>query len=324
MFFGQHRGWSVLSLSCYTLLAGLVASTPSARAASIYIESSGTTLYGVDSDTGASSLIGSYGVTGVLAQAFSPNGTLYAIFNAGSALAHLATVDIHTGAATPIGSSAGVPLEAMAFAPDGTLYAGNFNTNNLYTINVSTGAATLVGALGFTGIMDMAWDPANSTMYAIASLCAGSSLYSINLATAAGTLVTGIASDNCLMALAVDSANRLLATDFGTASPLFQIDPANGNLTNLGNTRLVSTMGAAAAPAPEPSSILLFVTGLIGLARAGRGRFESRYRRGDSIAVPKSRAIRPHSVEIPNTFRDAAQTLDRAFVEGFAAFRDER
>ena len=266
MFFGQHRGGSVLTLACYALLAGLVASTPSAEAAAIYIESRGTTLYVIDSNTGASSLVGSYGVTGVLAQAFSPDGTLYAIFSAGSASAHLATVDIHTGAATPIGSAAGVPLEAMAFTPDGTLYGANFNTNNLYTINVSTGAATLVGALGFTGIMDMAWDPANNTMYAIASLCAGSSLYSINLATAAGTLVTGISSDNCLMALTVDSANRLLTTDFATASPLFQIDPATGNLTNLGNTGLVSTMGAAAAPVPEPSSVLLFVAGWIGLA----------------------------------------------------------
>src|SRR5690348_6800145 len=126
MFFGQHRGWSVLTLACYTLLSALVAGAPSAQAAPIYIESRGTTLYVVDSNTGASSLVGSYGVTGVLAQAFSPDGTLYAIYNAGSASAHLATVDLHTGAATPIGSAAGVPLEAMAFTPDGTLYTGNF------------------------------------------------------------------------------------------------------------------------------------------------------------------------------------------------------
>ncbi len=256
-----------------TLLAILAGSVRSAHATPIYIESRGTTEFVVDSNTGASTLVGSFGVSGVLAQTFSPDGTLYAIYNAGNAaLAHLATVNLQTGAATPVGSAAGVPLEAMAFGPDGTLYAGNFNTNNLYKVNLSTGVATIVGPLGFSWIMDMAWDSANNTMYAIAAppTCTGSSLYSINLSTGSGSLVTTIPQDNCLMALAVDSENRLLATDFMMASPLFQIDPLTGNLTNLGNTGLIGTMGAAAAPVPEPASVLLFGSGVLGLAHIVR------------------------------------------------------
>src|SRR5262245_52156299 len=169
MFSEQHRRWSVLILACFILLAGLLASS-SAQATPIYIESRGTMLSVINSDTGASTLVGPYGLAGVLSQAFSPDGTLYAFFRGGNAsLAQLARVDLNTGHATPIGAPAGVQVEAMAFGPDGTLYAGNFNTNNLYKINVATGAATLVGPLGFDGIMDMAWDSANSTMYAIAS-----------------------------------------------------------------------------------------------------------------------------------------------------------
>lgn len=234
-----------------------------AWADSIYIESGGNKLYVVDSNTGASTFIGPYALP-VVAQAFSPNGTLYAITRGGNTtLAQLATVNLTTGAQTLVGSPTGVQTEAMAFTPDGTLYAANFNTNNLYTLNPSTGAATLVGALGFTGIMDLAWDPANSTMYAVASLCNGSSLYSINLSSGAGTLVTPVAN-SCLMSLAIDSSNRLLTTDFANPnSPLYQIDVATGNLTSLGNTGLGSTMGATAAPVPEPATLTLLASGIL-------------------------------------------------------------
>jgi Tol biopolymer transport system component len=223
----------------------------SATADNIYVESKGTTLYVVDSNTGASTLIGPYGKVGVLSQAFSPSGTLYAVSRGGSAaLAQLLTVDLNTGAATVIGNT-GVQVEALAFTPDGTLYAANFNTNDLYTLDLSTGAATFVGHLGFSGIMDMAWDPANSTMYAVASLCNGSQLYSINLASGAGTWVTDL-DNTCLMTLAIDSSNRLLTTDFSDPnSPLYQIDRNTGSLTSLGFTGLVSTMGAAAKPEPS-------------------------------------------------------------------------
>lgn len=262
-------GWETwLKIFGLTVLGCMFLRGSLAVADTIYIESGGTKLFKIDSTNGTSTLVGSYGVTGVLAQAFSPNGTLYAIFKAGSTSAQLATVNTNTGVATPIGAPAGVPLEAMAFTPDGTLYAGNFNTNSLYTVNPTTGSATLVGNLGlgnlgFAGIMDMAWDPANSTMYAIASGCNGSALYSIDLQTGHGTLDATIASDNCLMALAIDSSNRLLATSFNPNSPLYQIDPSTGNLANLGSTGLASTMGAAAAPTPEPVTALTLGSSLL-------------------------------------------------------------
>jgi hypothetical protein len=251
-------------------------SARSLRATPIYIESRGTTLDIIDSNTGASQAIGPYGVTGVLAQAFGRDGVLYAMFNAGSPSAHLATVNTQTGAATPIGAATGVALQAMAFGPDGTLYAGSFTTNNLYRVDLSTGAPTLVGSLGFNWIMDLAFDAANDTMYAIAAppSCAGSSFYSINLATGAGSLISDVPADNCLMALAADSSGRLFTTGFMTGS-LYEIDPGTGITSPIGDTGLFSTMGAAIAPVPEPASILLFGSGLAGLAHIVRRKRRS-------------------------------------------------
>jgi len=267
----RTRQWRVLSLVCLTLLVMFAGFATSVEATPIYIESRGTTLDVIDSNTGASSVIGPYGVAGVLAQAFGPDGVLYAMFNAGSPNAHLATVNTQTGAATPIGAATGVALQAMAFGPNGTLYAGSFTTNNLYKINLSTGAPTLIGSLGFNWIMDLAFDSANQTMYAIAAPpnCTGSSFYSVNLGTGNGSLISNVPADDCLMALAADSSGRLFTTGFMTGT-LYQIDALTGNTINIGNTGVFSTMGAAINPVPEPASILLFSSGVMGLARIVR------------------------------------------------------
>jgi hypothetical protein len=235
----------------------------SARAGSIYITgNNGANLFVVDSSNGASTFVGNFGFT-ILADAFKPDGTLYGMI-AGRSGGQLATVNAFTGAATPIGSATGISnLDAIAFTPTGALYAASFATDSLYTVNLSTGAANVVGKLGFTGVMDLAWDSGNSTMYAIESFGTGSALYSLNLSTGAGTLVTATPSNGCLMGLAIDSANRFLATDYCSASsPLFQINTTTGALTNLGNTGIANSMGGDVAPIPEPLTGLTLASGL--------------------------------------------------------------
>jgi hypothetical protein len=236
----------------------------SARADSIYITgNNGASLFVVASSNGSTTFVGNFGFT-VLADAFKPDGTLYGMIDTGSSGGQLATVNTLTGATTPIGSPTGISnLDAIAFTPTGTLYAASFATNSLYTVNPSTGVASLVGNLGFTGVMDLAWDSRNSTMYAIESLGAGSALYSLNLSTGAGTFVTATPGDGCLMGLAIDSANRFLATDYcSNSSPLFQINTTTGALTNLGNTGIANSMGGDVAPIPEPMTVLTLGSGL--------------------------------------------------------------
>lgn len=247
----------------------------SARAGAVYVTGNGGTgLFRVDSSTGASTFIGNFGFKGVLTDSFDSKGNLYVIIKGGSTASQLATVNLLTGAATPIGSATGIAgLVAMEFAPDGTLYAASLGTNDLYTVSLTTGFVTDIGGLGFINVMDLAWDPFNSTMYAIASSGApgtASFLYSLNLGTGAGTLVTTISGNDCLMGLTIDFADQFLATDHcDPNSPLYQIDTTNGALTNLGNTGISLSMGAA-TQTPEPATILLLGFGLLALAFFGR------------------------------------------------------
>lgn len=220
----------------------------------------GQNLYTVDSNTGAGALVGNFGQSDTYTLAFSQNGTLYGISN-GFSNGTLVTIDRATGHATTVGVSTGVGnMMSLAFAQDGTLYAGSWSNNNLYTINASTGAASLVGNLGFGGIMDLDFD-SQGNLYALSD-----ALYRVDRVTGHGTLVSNLAN-TCLMGMAIDAADRFLATDYcSNNSPLYQVNTSNGALTNLGASGIGRLMGGAIAPVnvPEPGTVVL-----LGLAIAG-------------------------------------------------------
>lgn len=216
------------------LLAGLLfAGAEVAQAQTIYGSGNdGTNLLAINTSTGGTTVIGSFGYGASYGTAFGPDGTLYTLvdsYNSG----RLATVNLSTGAATPVGPATGIAdLMAMDFAPDGTLYAGSWATNSLYKINPSTGVATLVGT-SLAGVMDFAFNPAG-VLYATDS----TSLYTINLLTGAATLVAALSgTDGQNMGIAFDAAGNLFGTSYNTTnSQLWSINSSTGVATLVGYT----------------------------------------------------------------------------------------
>lgn len=145
----------------------------------------GSQLIQINTTTGAGTLIGNHG-TGCNALDADNAGNLYALSS------NLYLINKTTAAATLIGplgsglSSAG----DLAFDASGNLYA-SFTNGNLGRVNVSTGAGVNVGPFGFSAVWGLDW--CDGILYAIT---ASGQLLNVNPSTGAGTLLfnTGISN----------------------------------------------------------------------------------------------------------------------------------
>jgi WD40 repeat protein len=224
----------------------------------------GTQLWTIDTVTGAGTLVGATGTTATFGAAFAPDGSLYTVTDSYSTAGKVGRFNLTTGAVTSVtGAAVGVPdLMVLEFASDGTFYAASWGTNSLYTINLTTGLPTLVGALGFSGIMDLAFD-SSGDLWAVA----GGSLFEVDTSTGAGTFVTSIGL-GCSMGIAFDSSDNLFATDYCAAdSGLFRINTVTGAATLIGLTGISAPHGGdvLGASVPEPSTLLMLSVAGVGL-----------------------------------------------------------
>lgn len=223
-----------------------------------------STLYSIDAQTQVATSIGVAAYLEGLA--ISPTGQLYGTDTSGV----LYSVDKTTGAATAIGNTGRGNIEALDFA-GGILIGADFtSTPTLFSIDLSTGASTtLVTAGTLTGsTRAMAAVDANTVL--IAADGAPNSLYSVNLTTGATSLLGTMTMTGQF--LAMDFASNGVLYGFGNAGEVWEINPANGALTLLGNTGSQFWLDATTLAIPEPSTWLLLGTGLLSLVVTLRRR----------------------------------------------------
>ena len=219
-------------------------------------------LYTLDKATGAATLIGPIGFSGVSALAVLNDGRLVGSATDGTS-SFLIDIDRATGAGTLIGTTGGASgsscerVGGLAYDPvTDTLWgmgercSGSFSLDTLLVIDTTTGAGAEVapGAHGSGFFLGTAWDPSTSTLY---SNDGSLGLFTIDPATSAETLIGGPGSSN---GMAIDGTG----TAYGTtnANDLITIDLATGSETVVGNTGLTGLDGLvfdvdASTGAPE-------------------------------------------------------------------------
>jgi hypothetical protein len=201
----------------------------------------------------------------------------------------LGTVDPATGAATRLGPDDGPQIGALAFTPDGTLYGhGDPYPDQLYQIDDATGVATPIGR-PTTRMAGMDTD-ASGTLFGV-SLDSPSRLVIIDPTDGTRTNVGAVNFDFSpgLLpgSIVFDAAGNLIGSAFSfqitRPSFLFDIDPTNGNVSNVRELpRGVAPQGMALVPPIDldikPRSdvnfINLFSRGVIPVAILGSDTFD--------------------------------------------------
>lgn len=146
------------------------------------------------------------------------------------------TINPATGAAT-LHTPAVFPNNAngLAFDPaNNRLFVTELNTNALSSFNIGTGQAAFIATMtGTSEIEGLGYDPATQTLY---GLSAGTlkSIVRINTTTGAATVVATLTPSDTWRGLDFDQSSGMLYATAVGISQLTRINPANGQVTNLG------------------------------------------------------------------------------------------
>jgi hypothetical protein len=260
-----------MRLLMLTLALALLCAAP-ALADELYVGTDTGAFLLYNTLTGDASQIGALhlGNQTVVPYGFSYIGTtIYMVDGQPAPNTNLYSVDTSSGALTLIGALGTTNgFSGIASQGNAPLYAMDFT--NLYTVDAGTGHTTTVGPLGFPCCSNwgMSFAPDGHLYIDANSDGTDAYLYRIDLITGHGTRI-GDATPGVNMLVSADGTFYAVDAGFGW----YYVDTNTGFFTYIRDTpnefgRFFAA--AEALPTPEPASLLLMGTAVLGLARRFR------------------------------------------------------
>ena len=224
------------------------------------INDSDNSLYAINPNTYTATYIGSTGVgSGDFGDlAYNPNSnTAYWVPGRGND--NLYTINLQTGAATLIGSHGVDDMFALGFDTATNALYGETINGNFYSLSTSNGTATLIGSNGLYG-GGMTYRPDTDQLVLLAA--ASGQFWSINPTNGLATYLGGSGFVNNTGLAWDPTLAEFFAGDW--SSNLYTADPNTYMLTKVAD--LPGPFDGMIYVTPEPGTILLIGSGILGLA----------------------------------------------------------
>jgi len=218
-------------------------------------------LFTIDTATGAATKVGDLGFLNVKGLAFDSSGTLWGVESPLSTAGQLLKIDTSTGAATSVvtlsGFASGQAIGTLAFDHAGNLFGIEGNGfDQLVRISTSTGVVSSVGATGYLSVADLSFNSIDTLYASDLSTSSNGELGTLSTSTGAHTHVG--TPGTVLDGLAFNATGTLFAVGTGVNDqPLLIVDPATAATSQVGLLGTNHMTVLAAAPVPEPASLLL-------------------------------------------------------------------
>jgi hypothetical protein len=212
-------------------------------AGNAYMKST-STVYSVDRNTGACTLLVNLGQSLRSSFTFDQRGTLYSHeFSGGGS--DIYSVDLETGTTTLVGSNGLADLSSLAFQPppNAPLYAVDGAGNNpaaatLYRLDPRDGSLLqTIGSTGFDDLGGISFHPVTGVLYGTQSASKGAAgqLITIDLQSGAGAAVGAAHGDDTPDLAFAPSGNLYAWTEALSADDMVQLDLTTGATAVVGN-----------------------------------------------------------------------------------------